>query len=265
MLRYVLDSSRARFLDLLPIDRHSRVLEIGPGLGQLTRLIAPRVRSVHALEVVSGQAHFVREVCLQENLGNVEVACGGDDCRLPYAQDLFDVVVLNLVLEWCGHRDPRRSHPAAQDALLAEIHRVLCSGGVLYLATKNRYALRYLLGKPDEHAHNLRFGNALPRPLLALLLRFGGHARAQGFLSSFSELEAKLERAGFARLQSFWAVPEMRFPSRFLPTDSQAIKAARRQKFDQGELKSTRALMPWVPARLVKHVMPGLTFLAWKP
>ena len=38
-------------------------------------------------------------------------------------------------------------------------------GGVLRYKTKNRFALKYTLGKEDEHAHNMRFGHALSRAL----------------------------------------------------------------------------------------------------
>ena len=96
-VRYVTLPDRAAFLELLPIDASSEVLEIGPGLGQFTALMAKRARSVHALEVVPGQAEFALTRCRQQGLSNVELAVGGDDCRLPYRDQVFDLVVLNLV------------------------------------------------------------------------------------------------------------------------------------------------------------------------
>ena len=57
----------------------------------------------------------------------------------------------------------------------------------------------------------------------------------------------------------------MRFPDHHVPTDAAAVAEARRQPgFVQGEYRSTRWLMPWVPARLVKYVTPGLLFVATK-
>jgi SAM-dependent methyltransferase len=265
MVDYVTQSARASFIDLLPITPATDVLEIGPGLGQFTPLFARRARSVSALEVVSGQAEFVAQRCAQQGLANVRVAAGGDDCRLPYPDASFDLVVLNLVFEWCASRCPDEREIDVQRRLLAEMARVLRPGGSLYLATKNRYAIKYLIGKADEHSYGMRFGSALPRPLWRWLLRRRGQARPGGMLHSHRALAALLREAGFARLASYWATPEMRFPSDYVPTDAASIRVARgRPGFVQGEGRSARLLMQCVPAPLVKHLTPGLAFLATK-
>lgn len=265
MVRYVTASDRASFVELLPIERTSRVLEIGPGLGQFTVPLARRAAFVSALEVVAGQAEFVVQRCREEGLGNVDVAVGGDDCRLPYADASFDLIVLNLVFEWCASRCADEEPIDVQRRLLNEMARVLKPGGSLYLATKNRYALRYVIGKGDEHMHYLPFGNALPRWLARLALRLKRLPRAPGLLHSHGALGRMLHQAGFDRLQSFWATPEMRYPAEYVATDPAAIRAARRRPgFVQGDARSVRLLMKWVPAALVKHVTPGLAFLATK-
>jgi len=265
LLEYVTQPARASFIDLLPLTPASDVLEIGPGLGQFTPLLARRARSVSALEVVSGQAEFVAQRCAQQGLDNVRVAAGGDDCRLPYLDASFDLVVLNLVFEWCASRCPEEHEVDVQRRLLSEMARVLRPGGSLYLATKNRFAMKYLLGKADEHSHYMRFGSPLPRPLWRWLLRRRGHARPGGMLHSHRALSALLREAGFERQVSYWATPEMRFPKEYVPTDAASIRAARRRPgFVQGESRSTRLLMQWVPAPLVRHLTPGLAFLARK-
>jgi SAM-dependent methyltransferase len=258
---YLTDPRRARYLELLPLDG-ARVLEIGASLGQHTLSIARRAASVHALEISPGQAQFIIECCRHERLANVSVSCGGDDCRLPFATAWFDCVVLNLVFEWCGFRSPE-GHVAAQRLLLSEMARVLRPGGVLWLHTKNRHALRRLLGGRDEHLDGMRFGYALPNRLVTAYLRATGRGRAQGLLHSHDALALLIRSHGFSEVRSFWAAPEMRYPSRFIPCDTGSIRAARRQKgFVQGETRLTRMIMPWVPARWVRHVMPGLAFFA---
>lgn len=264
-LKYVTQRNRSIFLEVIPFTPASTVLEIGPGLGQFTGLIAARTHQVYALEVVEGQAQFVAEYCRQSGIHNVQVACGGDNCLLPYRDQTFDVIVLNLVFEWCGARITTESHVTAQLRLLSEMHRVLKPGGVLYLATKNRFALKYLLGKADEHTYNLRFGNALPRWLLNLRLKWYGKNRPEGFLHSYSQLKHMLQTQGFGNIQSFWAAPEIRYPERLIPTETASIQAARTAGgFQQGDLRSVKLIMRWLPSSLVKYVMPGLTFLAFK-
>jgi SAM-dependent methyltransferase len=266
LVRYVTDAGRARYLDLLPLTRTRRVLEIGPGLGQFTPLLARQAAWVHALEVVEQQAQFVAERCRQSQAANVSVACGGDDCTLPYRDQSFDVVVLNLVLEWCGSREPGDPAEALQRRLLGEIRRVLGPGGVVFLSTKNRYALKYLLGGRDEHMHHVRFGSALPRILAKLIMTLLRKPNPPGRLYSWGRLRGMLCDSGLEVMTSFWAAPEMRFPTRLIDTAAEAVRAARRAGgFPQGDSKRTAAIMRWIPAAMVKYFTPGLVFTARRP
>ena len=253
---YLTDERRGNFLKLLPMDG-ADVLEIGPGFGQFTDKIARVAKSVQALEVDADQAEFMREKLQQENLTNAVVTTGGADCRLPYAGASFDLIILNLVFEWCAIRldEP---HEQAQLRLLREIARVLRPGGRLYLSTKNRFALRYLMGKPDEHYHEMRFGSALPRWVADKL-----HGRrSRGRLYSWVGLRQLLRKSGFKVEQSWWAAPEMRFPDEMVPTDARSIRAARGRGIRQANGRAERLIMRAVPAPLVKHFAPGLCFLA---
>jgi SAM-dependent methyltransferase len=263
-VRYNTDVGRLKALDLLPLDGEDVVLEIGPALGHWTVELARRTRRVYALEVVPGQARFVVERCRQEGLDNVSVACGGDDCRLPYADGAFDAVVINLVFEWCANRLADEPFQRGQERLLAEMFRVLRPGGRAFLSTKNRYAIKYMIGNRDEHV-SMRFGNALPRWLMNLMLKSRG-GRPMGRLYSHDQLRELLRRAGFVRPASYWAAPEMRYPHAYVPTDAASVREARsRPGFVQGDSRSTKLLTPLFPAGLVKHVTPGLLFVVEKP
>lgn len=267
-VRYVTSESRLKVLDLLELTRDDVVLDLGASLGTFTVAIGQRSARVFGLEIDPEQARFAAERCRQEGLDNVAVACGGSQCRLPYADETFDAVFFNLVFEWCSWRTEDEPFEAGQKRILAEIHRVLRPGGRMLLSTKNRYAIHYLLGKPDEHAGNMRFGNALPRWLMYAFQ--GGRSRARqglhGLLHSHNQLRRMLEQAGFDPPRSYWAAPEMRFPNHYVPTDAPSIRAARRQPgFTQGESRATRLLMPLIPAPIVKHFTRGLLFVSRKP
>jgi SAM-dependent methyltransferase len=264
LIPYVDDPTRAMFLDLLPLDRTTRALEIGTGLGQILDALAPRVATVHGLELSPGQALFAAERCRQAGHDNVFMAAGGDDLLLPYASASFDVVILNHVIEWIHH--PRNANPTsdAQQLLLSEIRRVLRPGGALFISTKNRYGLRLLLGGRDENARDLRFGNALPRPLAAALGALNTRRTGfRGLLHSYTAFERLLRSSGFETTRSFWAAPDSRYPQRYIPTDAESVRRARKSgELPQGTTRVTRLLMPLVPNGLVKFVAPGLTFIA---
>ena len=85
------------------------------------------------------------------------------------------------------------------------------------------------------------------------------------FFISYNQLRSLLSRTGFGSIKSYWATPEMRFPTQYVSTEASAVREARAiEGFPQGDMRSTRLLMPLVPARWVKHVTPGLAFLAIK-
>lgn len=259
LLNYVDNPERLIFLSLLPLNPGDAILEIGPGLGQISIPVSRRVATVDALEVVRGQAEFCAERSRQEDARNIRITAGGDNCELPYANASFNGVILNLVLEWCGWR-AAGSHPQMHSKLLAEVARVLKPGGFFYLATKNRFSLRLLTGGRDEHTFQMRFGSAMPRWLGRMLLR---GRRPPGYLHSYRELRGMLRVAGFDRIESYWATPEMRWPTHMLSFESDDF-ARERRRVPQGESRRIRAIASLLPGSMIKHVAPGLAFLARK-
>jgi SAM-dependent methyltransferase len=259
LLGYVDNPERLIFLSLLPLTPGDAILEIGPGMGQISIPLARRVATVDALEVVRGQAEFCAERSRQEDVTNIRITAGGDECELPYADGVFNGVILNLVLEWCGWRGAG-SHHDMHRKLLAEVARVLKPGGFFYVATKNRFRLRLLTGGRDEHMFQMRFGSALPRWLSHMLVR---GRRPPGHLHSYRELRALLRDVGFDRIESYWATPEMRWPTHMLRFESESF-AHERRDVPQGESRRAGAITSLLPGFMIKHVAPGLAFLARK-
>lgn len=263
--RYVTTENRGIFLEVLPLNDDAVVFELGPGLGQLTTQLAARCRAVYGLEIVPQQAAFALERCRQEGHNNVFMAAGGHDCLLPYRDESYDVVVLNLVFEWCGSRQPDRPVIESQRKLLSEARRVLKGGGTLYLNTKNRFAITALTGKTSD-SMRLPFAHLLPYRLVEWLdpivrIRSGIPCRVH----SHNALRRLITNAGFQNARSYWAAPEMRFPKRIVPTDAASIRKARRDPdFVQGPNRRVRMIMPWIPAGLVRHFTQGLMFVATK-
>jgi ubiquinone/menaquinone biosynthesis C-methylase UbiE len=93
------------------------VLEVGPGFGATTRVLADRLPRLSVLELDPG---YCRRLRAQFD-GSVEVT-EGDATRLPYPDDRFSAVLCFTML----HHIPT---VAQQDQAFAEIARVLRTGG----------------------------------------------------------------------------------------------------------------------------------------
>ncbi|WP_137812655.1 class I SAM-dependent methyltransferase [Gandjariella thermophila] len=95
------------------------VLEVGPGYGATTAVLAERVDQLTVLEVDQALAARLRA----RLPGTVRVA-EGDGAAMPLPDATFTAVLCFTML----HHMPS---PARQDGLFAEAHRVLRPGGVL--------------------------------------------------------------------------------------------------------------------------------------
>lgn len=93
------------------------VLEIGPGFGATTRVLARRSGRLTALEL---KERYCRR--LQRELGDSATVIQGDATELPFPEDSFSGAVCFTML----HHVPS---PELQDRLLAEVTRVLRPGG----------------------------------------------------------------------------------------------------------------------------------------
>ncbi len=261
-LAYLLDESRAKYLELLPLTDESRVLEIGASKGQHTRLIARLCKSLYALETVREQAAFGALWCSEQGVSNVKFAAGGDDCRLPYLDGFFDTVILNHVFEWCAAR-ASDAPSAGQKQMLSECHRVLAPGGCLFLSTKNRFSARLLAGAIDEH-NGMRFGNALPRWLMKLCLHFKGKTTTRALLYSYDGLKNMLINIGFNQVDPYLAIPDARYPVAYVQLDKAGVAVARKNTDLRHVNKLWNILLGYTPDYLLPRTAPSLVFLATK-
>jgi len=109
--------------DLLPwgladLDLGDDVLEIGPGFGATTRVLARRAGSLTVVELSESYCKRLRQT-LPDNVEIVQA----DAADMPFGDDRFSGVVCFTML----HHVPSRE---LQDRLLGEASRVLLPGGV---------------------------------------------------------------------------------------------------------------------------------------
>ncbi len=109
--------------ELLPwglsgVDLGEDVLEIGPGFGATTRVLARRSGSLTVVELAESYCRRLRRTLDDE----VEIV-QGDATAMPFVDGRFSGVVCFTML----HHVPS---PELQDGLLSEVSRVLRAGGV---------------------------------------------------------------------------------------------------------------------------------------
>ena len=226
--------------------------------GRFTRALASRVRSLDAFS--SDFVTRFRATMRTRTVGTF----GSIIETIPFLPLPRGIMQFLDVSRWC-RRKPRARRSEWPHQLSVESFRFLKPHNFFNWMRKFRFAYRLLLGGRDEHTHNLRFGSALPRPLLKLALGVTGKGPPPGHLHSYGALFRFLQNVGFSSIESFWAVPEMRFPEHLVQTSPEAIRQLRNQRIRQGDSRSSALLMGATPAFLVKYFAPGLFFIARRP
>jgi len=142
------------------VDLGDEVLEIGPGFGATTRLLASKPIRLTALEL---ESRYVRR--LRAELGDRVEIVQGDATRLPFDDGTFSAVLCFTML----HHIPERG---LQDQVFAEVARVLKPGGTFAgtdsIGTGALFKLIHLGDTllpidPDELPDRLRSGGLEPR------------------------------------------------------------------------------------------------------
>lgn len=265
MFSYVTDESKGDLLFLMNIELGHRVLDLGCGLGVLSVAIGRRAGACYVVDISLEQVAFTAIRCRQMGLSHVSAACAGDDMRLPVADDYFDAIVMNGVLEWVGCADRYRGSPEeAQLAMLSEANRVLRPGGQLYVASKNRYALLHFLGAVPDHVSKLPWIGLLPQHLQSLLTL--GRARDCGArIYGLHGYRRLFEAAGFTQRAAYAVMPDFRHPRRFIPLDSGGPKRSTRTgSIDFYNRRLEGILARLLPGTLFRHTVYCYGFLLGK-
>jgi malonyl-CoA O-methyltransferase len=151
-------------LDFVKVDP-TVIVDLGAGTGHASRALKDRYPRAQVIALDIAQGMLVEAKRRVGWLRRFERVCA-DAGRLPLKDRTVDLVVSNLMLQWC---DP-------PDAVLAEVKRILKPGGLFTFTSLGPDTLRELRlawSKVDDHPHVHRFidmhdlGDALVRAGLA--------------------------------------------------------------------------------------------------
>jgi len=217
MIEYCTDTRRANHLNLIPPDRRGALLDVGTGWGILASVASTLFKSVHTIEAVPVRAKFSTLRFAQEGRDNI-TPVRASILEPPFARPVFDVVLMNGILEWIGDWNRDLPPTRAQEATLRTLCGILKPGGILVVGIENRYGYNYLLGRKD---HNGLWGtNLLPRVLANAVTLVRKAERYRVYTYSLPTLRRLFLRTGYRDLGCFAPHPGYNRPHSVISLDS---------------------------------------------
>jgi SAM-dependent methyltransferase len=192
---YHLSPMRSNLLRPIRKALQGRILEVGAGMGAITRFLGEQGGEVLAIEGSTRRAMTIKERC--RDLKNVTVVA--DSFHNFDAIINFDVVVLIGVLEYArmffisDFGDP-------VDAMLKHARSLLRPGGLLIVAIENQLGLKYFAAHPEDHTG---------QPMYGIEDLYGDNT-----VVTFgqNELKEKLRLAGFPEQNWWYPFPDYKLP-----------------------------------------------------
>lgn len=179
----------------------ARVLEMGCGMGAITRYLGETAAEVIAVEGSLRRGSIAAIRCL--DLENTRIII--DEIKsLPMELGKFDVVTLIGVLEYAR----RYGGKGAELEVLQKAKSFLKPEGALILAIENRLGLKYLGGVPEDH---------LARRWVGVT---GGYHERGVTTWSRRELEKMLHEAGFEYCEQYLALPDYKLPKTIITPEA---------------------------------------------
>lgn len=222
---------RASWLALVGLNENSIVLDVGSGYGAITHALAKAAGEVYSVEAVPERIEFTRLRLEQEGLANVHLL-RASATELPLPEKLFDLVVVNGVLEWVGEWDTTRDPRDVQLRFLRRIQRSLKPSGTLIVGIENRIGYDMLRGGMDHSG--IPYLSLLPRPVASFVLSHTNRKHYRTELNShrkyrtytYSELGyMKLLNESGLRATFYWACPGYNQPRSLVPVKKQFLAA----------------------------------------
>jgi len=207
---------RQNIVRFIPMPESADVLEIGSGMGAITRALCPKAAHVTCvdLSLLRSQINSKRN----ESADNLEIIVANLN-DIPFDRQ-FDMVTLIGVLEY-GGKYTQGANPYLDFMLKA--YSLVKPGGDLVIAIENRLGLKYFAGASEDH-----YGE----PFRGL----NDYPDDQGIRTfSLPELKKLLEDAGCNHYDLYLPMPDYKFATAVVSADApEFFESALTREFNFG-------------------------------
>jgi hypothetical protein len=162
---------------------------------------------------------FSRARALSEGISSIEYVHIDPlyKLNLPFKEKVFDVIVLNGVLEWAAFGSDAADPHDLQQRLLTYLNTFLREDGVLCIGIENRLFPGWL--SRDPHS-KLKWTSILPRPIADAYVQRKGFGKGyQTYIYSSCGYKRMLERAGFETSKFYYPYTSYRDPTYIYSND----------------------------------------------
>jgi SAM-dependent methyltransferase len=197
-----------------------RALDIGAGSGIISDVVSDYFKNVISLEYNPNFVEFMKLRFTQDKRENIKII-RGNEILLPLKNNVFDLIIVNGVLEWIPNYEPERNPKEVQINFLRQCLQKLKVGGQIIIGTENRFYFNYLLG--DTPHEEYPFTTVLPRPLANMMSRMKCNKPYLNYIYSAIGYNRVLKKAGFKNIKLYVIVPNYYNPMIILPIENNHI------------------------------------------
>lgn len=192
---YHLSDIRSNIVQLLPVQKNQKVLEIGAGCGAISGALAQMSGSLTCVELSKKRSYI--NAYRNQAFDNMKILVGNFQDIEPNLTETYDYITLIGVLEY-AQLYIQSEHPF--DDFLKKISKHLAPGGKIVVAIENKLGMKYWAGCREDH-------------LGAYFSGIEGYSHTKG-VQTFSkpELERLFDRVGFQNREFYYPYPDYKFP-----------------------------------------------------
>ncbi len=191
---YHITPLRKNIIQWYPFKEESEVLEIGAGMGAITKALCDKAKQVTAVELSKQRASAIEARC--EEKENLEIIVGNFNA-IKFNKK-FDYITLIGVLEYAplytGTEKPFHD-------FLKKIKSLLKEDGKLLIAIENQFGMKYFSGASEDHTGRAYDG-------------ITGYENIQNVRTyGKDEIKQILEESGFGYTNFYYPLPDYKLPN----------------------------------------------------